>query len=141
MFNPFLFARNVFNDFFGNFFALSGRLNRVSFVTVFIMLVAFFANFVPFLSMLGFRERLMVDVMNFYVFTVLTLMFFASIRRVHDVGFPAASLLVFFFPHFGWLLGLMLLLMSGEPRRNRFGEPDNNAGFTGMFQFPGRFER
>lgn len=133
-FSPLNLLKNALNDFFGRFFNLTGRLNRVAFITVFLMFLIFYINVLPWMSNFGLSPRFVQDVTTLYILFVAAVFMFASVRRIHDVGFPIGALLVFAVPNIGFLLGVLLLLAPGEPNTNRFGPVDGDAGLAEMLQ-------
>ncbi len=46
-----------------------------------------------------------------------------SIRRFHDIGWSGIMVLLIFVPIIGWLFFLILLFVSGDKKKNKYGLP------------------
>lgn len=133
-FNPFIIIKNSFKELFTGFFNITGRIGQTPFITVTTVFFIFAVNLPPISIMLGIPANIVAIIMQTYLLIIGTTLFFASIRRAHDVGFTALLLMVLFIPYVGPILTLVFLFWKGEPNRNRWGDTPSDAGIGEMIQ-------
>lgn len=132
-FNPFKLIRNSFNLVFNGFFNLTGRLGQTPFITVFVFFFILGFNLPPLLAMFGVPIPILTVIIQTYIIAVLTILFFAAIRRSHDVGFTAFVLSIILIPNYiGIILAIVFLFWKGENNPNRWGGVPSDAGLEEM---------
>ena len=114
-----------------NFFNSKGRARRKEFWMFILVHSIFFLTLgfigVMFAATMDYYEVYNdIELIGFvpqYVYLLITLppLFTVTIRRLHDIGRSASSLLIWFIPFIGWLWLLILLCEKGEGTENKFG--------------------
>ncbi len=105
---------------FYEYFNFSGRARRKEF-WVFMLFNVFL---IWLLSMVDatFETQHFTTASYAYSLLVLIPSITVSIRRLHDSGKTGLNLLLIFIPIIGWIWLLILLIMVGDPRTNRWGQ-------------------
>jgi uncharacterized membrane protein YhaH (DUF805 family) len=104
---------------FYEYFNFSGRARRKEF-WIFIL---FNLTFTWLLSKVDATFNTQYFTITSYAYSLLVLIptIAVSLRRLHDSGKTGWNLLLIFIPIIGWIWLLILLIMVGEPRTNRWG--------------------
>lgn len=111
-----------------NYFNFTGRARRKEFwvFTLFNTLIAWILS-----ELDGF---LLTDyyIIAFYVFLSLILIptIAVLLRRLHDTGKSGWNILLVFLPIIGWTWLLILLILIGEPRINKWGAYPKGVNFN-----------
>jgi uncharacterized membrane protein YhaH (DUF805 family) len=99
---------------FRNIFNITGRLGRMSFILVLIVMLSVFINIPPFLAMFGVNPNSIMNVVSLSWFVLCCAVFLFAAQRIHDVGFSVAILLLGAIPYVGFIIIVFLLFL---PRR------------------------